>query len=510
MRSLPILQPRSVEVTVDGAKVAVREGATLLDACKAAGVSTPTLCFAENLTPVNVCRVCVVELEGARTLVPSCSRKAEAGMVIRTDSDRVRLSRKLVLELLASSVDLSTAPAVRGYLDRYGADPARFGPASVPSVEGARDASHPGPHHASSGAHAATVAQPVKVDNDLYVRDYAKCILCYKCVEACGADAQNTFAIAVAGRGFEARISTELAVPLPDSACVYCGNCIGVCPTGALAFKSEHDLRAQGAWDEARQAQTDTICPYCGVGCALTLHVQDERIVKVTSPVESSVTNGQLCIKGRFGFEFVQNLAPARLTPRLTEEQPGPPLWRRRAGRISSGQPRRNHARHRFTDHRPSPLAALSLAPPRGVQAAPDPFIGTYDYNESLTPSTITSPVAGMCPAAGTASGTLTHHPQRGASGGYVVTIEPPGDGGAGGPCALQATEGAGDTLAFAAGQTCAVSAMGATGTATLTSGSGSISGSTLKLDLAYTVAGTSPMGSFTATTVDSDTATRQ
>src|SRR5262249_46795269 len=161
--------------------------------------------------------------------------------------------------------------------------------------------------HAGDAAHAETVAQPVKVDNDLYVRDYAKCILCYKCVEACGADAQNTFAIAVAGRGFEARISTELGVPLPESACVYCGNCIGVCPTGALAFKSEHDLRAQGAWDEARQTRTDTICPYCGVGCTLTLHVRDERIVKVPSPVESSVTHGQLCIKGRFGFEFAQN-----------------------------------------------------------------------------------------------------------------------------------------------------------------------------------------------------------
>ncbi len=307
MRKLPVVQPRAVEITVDGAKVSVREGATILDACKAAGVSTPTLCFAENLTPVNVCRVCVVELEGARTLVPSCSRMAEAGMVVKTDSERVRVSRKLVLELLASSVDLGAAPAVRGYMERYGADPSRFGPPAAPAPAGARDAAHPGHHHAGAGDQAATVAQPVKVDNDLYVRDYAKCILCYKCVEACGSDAQNTFAIAVAGRGFEARISTELAVPLPDSACVYCGNCIGVCPTGALAFKSEHDLRAAGEWHEPRQTRTDTICPYCGVGCTLTLHVQDERIVKVTSPVESSVTNGQLCVKGRFGFQFVQN-----------------------------------------------------------------------------------------------------------------------------------------------------------------------------------------------------------
>jgi predicted molibdopterin-dependent oxidoreductase YjgC len=151
------------------------------------------------------------------------------------------------------------------------------------------------------------VAQPVKVDNDLYVRDYAKCILCYKCVQACGVEAQNTFAIAVAGRGFDARISTEFATPLPDSACVYCGNCIGVCPTGALMFKSEHDLREEGRWDESRQTVTDTICPYCGVGCTLELRVQDNAIVRVTSPLDHEVTSGHLCVKGRFGWQFVQN-----------------------------------------------------------------------------------------------------------------------------------------------------------------------------------------------------------
>ena len=146
----------------------------------------------------------------------------------------------------------------------------------------------------------------MKIDNDLYVRDYSKCVLCYKCVEACGVDAQNTFAIAVAGRGFDARISTEANVPLPDSACVYCGNCIGVCPTGALMFKREHDMRAAGTWDESKQHTTDTICPYCGVGCTLSLHVQDNRIVKVMSPADVSVTGGHLCIKGRFGFTFIE------------------------------------------------------------------------------------------------------------------------------------------------------------------------------------------------------------
>jgi predicted molibdopterin-dependent oxidoreductase YjgC len=274
--------PRTLELTIDERTVAVSEGATILDACNAAGVTTPTLCFLPTLTPVNACRVCVVELEGSRVLVPACARKVEAGMVIRTDSERVRHSRKLVLELLGSSVDLSTAPEALGFCTQYDANPDRFG----------------------SGA--ATVAQPPKIDNNLYVRDYSKCILCYKCVEACGTDAQNTFAIAAAGRGFDAHISTEFDVALPDSACVYCGNCIGVCPTGALMFSSEHDLRAQGRWDESRQTQSDTICPYCGVGCTLRLHVQDDAIVKVTAPLENDVTHGNLCIKGRFGTVYVQ------------------------------------------------------------------------------------------------------------------------------------------------------------------------------------------------------------
>jgi len=225
-------------------------------------------------------------------------------MVIKTDSERVRLSRRLVLELLASSVDVSTAPQFKEYMRRYSAKPGRFGEATPSAAAGERDAARPGHHHSQETA-AATVSQPVKIDNDLYVRDYGKCILCYKCVEACGVDAQNTFAIAVAGRGFEARISTEYNVPLTDSACVYCGNCIGVCPTGALMFRSEYEMRQAGTWDESKQTRTDTICPYCGVGCTLTVHVQDEKIVKVTSPLDQEITEGHLCIKGRFGWEWV-------------------------------------------------------------------------------------------------------------------------------------------------------------------------------------------------------------
>jgi predicted molibdopterin-dependent oxidoreductase YjgC len=293
---------RQVEIEIDGRRISVPEDHTILDAARKLGIDTPTLCFLENLTPVNVCRVCVVELEGSRVLVPACSRKVEPGMRIKTDSERVRLSRRLVLEFLASSVDVSTSPSLLEYLQRYGADPQRFGPAAT---------------HAS---------ELPKIDNELYVRDYAKCILCYKCVEACGVDAQNTFAIGVAGRGFSAHIATEFDVPLPESACVYCGNCIGVCPTGALMFKSEYDMRKAGTWEEPRQTRTDTICPYCGVGCTLTVHAQDGRIVRVTSPLDHSVTRGHLCIKGRFGWQFVEisDRGLQAVNPDLSPPPPNP------------------------------------------------------------------------------------------------------------------------------------------------------------------------------------------
>ena len=298
---------RTVNLTIDGQAVSVREGTTIYGACQQMGLEIPTLCFLETLHPVNACRVCVVELEGARVLVPSCSRAVEEGMVVKTDTPRVKHSRKLVLELLASSVDLSTTPNVPEWINEYAAMPERFGPPAPPAPAGTRDAAIPGHHEPPDPGFAATVAEPTKIDNDLYVRDYAKCILCYKCVEACGPDHQNTFAIAVAGRGFDAHISTEFAVPLPDSACVYCGNCIAVCPTGALMAKTEFDKRAAGDWDESRMTVTDTICPYCGVGCTLSLHVDNGEIVKATSPLENTITEGNLCIKGRFGWRFVQN-----------------------------------------------------------------------------------------------------------------------------------------------------------------------------------------------------------
>ncbi len=273
-----------VRVQIDGAEVSVPEGATILDACKASGVDTPTICYSDNLTPVNVCRVCVVEVEGSRTLVPSCSRPAEEGMVVQTDSERVQHSRKMVLEFLGTGVDLSQADELQRWIGHYAADPDRYDVAEVELEK---------------------MDEEVKIQDNLYIRDYDKCVLCYKCVEACGDDAQHTYAISIAGRGYGARISTEFDVALPDSACVYCGNCVAVCPTNALQFKSEFDLREAADWRPEDQTVTQTVCSYCGVGCNLELHVQDNQIVKCTSPDDHSVTMGNLCIKGRFGYQYV-------------------------------------------------------------------------------------------------------------------------------------------------------------------------------------------------------------
>jgi len=279
-------EPRPlVNVTIDGRAVTARSGSTILEACLVEGIDVPTLCYLENLTPVNTCRVCMVEVEGSRTLVPACSREVSEGLEVTTDGDRVGKTRKLVYELLVSSVDMSLVDdATVAWMGHYGVEADRF------------------------GVEAATVEQPIKIQDELYIRDYSKCILCYKCVEACGEDAQNTFAISAAGRGFDSVISTEFDALLPESACVYCGNCVAVCPTGALMFKSEYDMREAGIWEESKQTVTTTICPYCGVGCNLELHVQDNEIIKVTSPLDHSVTSGHLCIKGRFGFQHVQHL----------------------------------------------------------------------------------------------------------------------------------------------------------------------------------------------------------
>ena len=292
----------ALSLSIDGRQVRVDEGASILDACRAIEIDTPTLCYTETLDPAYACRACVVEV-GPGPLIPACAREAEEGMEVSTASARVEQSRRMVFELLGSATTLDRAgDDIKRWAAQLDADPSRFGSVAAPSE---RAAPHPGHHPSAIVGTAATVGEPVKIEDDLYVRDYSACILCFRCVDACGEQHQNTFAISAAGRGFGAHISTEFDAALPDSACVYCGNCITVCPTGALVGKIQWDLRATGDWDPSRQETRRSICGYCGVGCNLDITTQDGRIVEVASPTDHDVTLGNLCIKGRFGWQFV-------------------------------------------------------------------------------------------------------------------------------------------------------------------------------------------------------------
>ena len=221
-------------------------------------------------------------------------------------SDRLRARAALAASWCSSSsrssVDLSTTPVAPRLLERYDAEPERYGPPAPPARDRDRRARPP---RRARRPDAATVHQPVKVDNDLYVRDYAKCILCYKCVEACGERAEH-----VRDRRRRPRLRRphldRVRDPLPDSACVYCGNCIAVCPTGALMLSRARAARGRRLGRGRADRHARPICPYCGVGCNLELHVQDNEIVKVTRPDDHDVTRGNLCIKGRFGFQHVR------------------------------------------------------------------------------------------------------------------------------------------------------------------------------------------------------------
>ena len=203
-----------IDLTIDGQGITVPAGTTILQAAQQLKKEIPTICYHPHFTAPSLCRMCVVEVEKSRVLVQSCSRACESGMVVRTDTPRVQQARKTILELLHSAVDVSQAPEIQAYTRTYNADAQRFG-------EGAkRDL-------------------PLHDDNPFYLRDYSKCILCWRCVQACGEDVQWTFAIHKAGRGFETRIATFFDKPIPESTCVYCGNCVQACPTGALKAKRE-------------------------------------------------------------------------------------------------------------------------------------------------------------------------------------------------------------------------------------------------------------------------------
>ena len=206
-----------ISLTIDGHLVEVESGATLLEASKQIGINIPTICFHEATTSNALCRTCVVEVEGQRLLQPACIVKAAADMHVKTGSERVIRARRTILEMLASTMDLSEAPEILTMLEECGADVNRFPEAERREVE-------------------------VKDDNPMYIRDYSKCLLCWRCVQVCADDAQFTFAINFNGRGFDTQIGTFFDKAIPETTCVLCGQCVGVCPTGALKPKREFML----------------------------------------------------------------------------------------------------------------------------------------------------------------------------------------------------------------------------------------------------------------------------
>jgi NADH dehydrogenase/NADH:ubiquinone oxidoreductase subunit G len=204
----------SVTLIIDGQEVSVPAGTTILKAAEQIGERVPTICYHEHCTPNALCRICVVEVAGARVLSPACVAQVSEGMQVTTRNERVERSRRTILEMLDSTLDLSEAPEIQEFMDDYTADRQRF-----PDSEQRRP--------------------PVIDDNPMYVRDYAKCVLCWRCVQVCAEDAQYTYAINFSGRGFETQIGTFFDKPMPETSCVFCGQCVDVCPTGALKSKRQ-------------------------------------------------------------------------------------------------------------------------------------------------------------------------------------------------------------------------------------------------------------------------------
>lgn len=278
---------------MDGKKVPFEPGQTILEAGRAAGVDIPTLCHMKQCRPTGACRVCLVEIKGARSLVTACTMPAAPGLEVQTAGERVIAARRLVIELLLASGrhDCVTCESngqclLQDLAYRYQVEGVRFPrPGQYPLTESF---------------------------NPLIIRDFSKCILCGRCVQACN-EIQVNQAISYGYRGSRSKIVAKGDLPLEQSDCVFCGECLRVCPVGALVEK-----KAKGRGRSWELTKVRTTCTYCGVGCQMHLHVKNGRIIKVTGVEEAEPNRGSLCVKGRFGFEFVHS--EERLTAPLIRE----------------------------------------------------------------------------------------------------------------------------------------------------------------------------------------------
>lgn len=285
----------AASILIDGVKCEFTPGETVLNVAKRNWKFIPTLCWDKRLDPMGSCRLCVVQVKGRPLPAASCTLKAEPGMEITTATSDIDFYRKTLLEMVLSEIPDGECPRCRD-----------IGKCELHMLT---------EHYSVSRKRFVGKQSHVSVDdtNPFLLRDYDRCISCYRCVRICG-EIEADFAITAAGRGFETRIATPFDKGLMDSTCTLCGQCIYTCPTGALADKK---MRGQGTNGKSI-AKTKTICPYCGTGCQIFLHVKEDKIVGVTPDYDGPANEGALCVKGQFGFDFVQS--PDRLkTPLISE-----------------------------------------------------------------------------------------------------------------------------------------------------------------------------------------------
>jgi formate dehydrogenase alpha subunit len=277
-----------VRLTINGRQVTTRKGATVLEAAMEAGIYIPKLCYDPDLKPYGGCRLCVVEIENMRGLVSSCTTPATEGMVVHTDTPRVNQSRRITMELISASHHgdcLACAKSQDCELLKI----ARYLGIEQEHIDRLRK---------------SVQLLPVDASHPAFIRDLNKCILCAKCVRACHEVVCHDV-IDIAFRGNSARIATFGDKPIAESICKSCGECVVRCPTGALVPK----------WEKPPTEEVKTICPYCGVGCSIYLGVRDNKVVSVRGDPEGPANRGSLCVKGRWGYDFLSH--PERLTTPL-------------------------------------------------------------------------------------------------------------------------------------------------------------------------------------------------
>lgn len=282
-----------VKLTINSREVEVQSGTTILKAAEKIGIDIPRLCYDDDLSPVGACRLCMVEVKGARSLVPACVTAVSPGMVVETESPVVIESRRTTLNLLISNHPLDCL-----ICEKLG----DCGLAEYCYKYGVKESTFQGERH----------DYVIEENNSFIIRDLNKCIQCGKCIRACD-EWTGIHNLDFIYRGFDVKPATALDSTYVDSECVFCGNCVTVCPTGAL---TEKQMKRQGRRWEVQKVKTT--CPFCGTGCNFDLNVKDGRITGVTANRTSIVNGRALCVKGHYGWDFVQN--EKRLTTPLIKK----------------------------------------------------------------------------------------------------------------------------------------------------------------------------------------------